>query len=220
MKTSSYSWHCSCSPSLCQSSSSFLDEAAVHAIHDVHAINRILSPVIQNQTSYEHFFRLPLDYHPLQSFDFTCFVLLQTHEHNKLEPRSRICCFFGYGETQKGYRCYDPVSHHLCISYNVVFWEHRSFVKLYHFHTSLSTSPVLDLFPDEPHIPSIVTLDSSIDFFVQPPDIFDASPRFPLMNKWEMNRSKMSHPTLSLGPQLLLHLKILHKTFHLITQLG
>ena len=41
----------------------------------------------------------------------------------------------------------------------------------------------------------------------------------PLMNKWKMNRSKTSYPTLSLGPLLLLRLKILHKTFHLITQL-
>jgi hypothetical protein len=28
---------------------------------------------------------------------------------------------------QKGYRNYDPVSCHLCISHHVVFWEHRLF---------------------------------------------------------------------------------------------
>ena len=42
---------------------------------------------------------------------------------------------------------------------------------------------------------------------------------YPLMNRWKMNRSKMSYPILSLDPLLLLCLKILHKTFHLVTQL-
>ena len=83
---------------------------------------------IQNQTPYERLFGSPPDYHHLHSFDSACFVLLQPHEHNKLEPRSRLCCFLGYDETQKGYRCYDPVSHRLRVSINVVFWEHRSFV--------------------------------------------------------------------------------------------
>ena len=91
------------------------------------------------------------------------------------EPQSRFCCFLSYGETQKGYRCYDPVSHHLRISHNVVFWEHRSYVELSHFRGSLSTSFVLDFFPDEPHLPSIVTFDPPIDFSIQPLDIFDAS---------------------------------------------
>ena len=81
--------------------------------------------------------------------------------------------------SKKGYRCYDPVSHRLRISRNVAFWEHRSFVEVSHFHSSLSTSPVLDHFPDEPHIPSIVTHNPPIDFSVQPPDIFYASPRLP-----------------------------------------
>ena len=88
-------------------------------------------------------------------------------------------CFFGYGETQKGYRCYDPISHHFRISCNVVFWEHHSFVELSHFHASLSTFSVLDLFPDKPHIPFIVFLDPPIDFSVQPLDIFYASPGSP-----------------------------------------
>ena len=73
-----------------------------------------------------------------------------------------LCCFLGYGETQKGYRCYDPVSHRLCISLNVFFWEHRLFVELSHFRASLFSSSILDLFPDEAHIPSIATPDPPI----------------------------------------------------------
>ena len=72
------------------------------ALHVVHVIDRILSPVIQNQTPYERLFRSPPDYHYLHSFGSACFVLLQPHEHNKLKPRSRLCCFLGYGETHKG----------------------------------------------------------------------------------------------------------------------
>ena len=90
-------------------------------LHNVYAINHIPSPVIQNQTPYERLFGSPPDYHHLRSFGSACFILLQPHEHNKLESRSRLCCFLGYGETQKGYLCYDPVSHRLRVSRNVVF---------------------------------------------------------------------------------------------------
>ena len=56
------------------------------ALHVVHAINRIPSDVIHNQTSYELLFGSPSDYHHLRTFGSACFVLLQPHEHNKLEP--------------------------------------------------------------------------------------------------------------------------------------
>ena len=128
----------------------------------------------------------------LQLFGSTCFVLLQPHEYNKLEPQSRLCCFLGYGETQKGYRCYDPVSHCLRVSHNVVFWEHRLFVELSHFRASLSSSSILDLFPDEAHIssvatpdPPVVALDSLVNFSVQPPDIIDPFPSSPFNEQVE-----------------------------------
>ncbi|RVW11705.1 Retrovirus-related Pol polyprotein from transposon TNT 1-94 [Vitis vinifera] len=149
----------------------FWGEASLHVVH---AINHIPSVVIHNQTPYERLFGSPPDYHHLRSFGSTCFVLLQPHEHNKLEPRSRLCCFLGYGETQKGYRCYDPVSHRLRVSRNVVFWEHRLFVELSHFHSSLTNSSVLEIFLDESLVPSTNTFDPPLDFS---PNIFDASPR-------------------------------------------
>ena len=72
------------------------------------------------------------------------------------------------------YRCYDPVSHRLCVSYNIVFWEHRLFVEISHFRSSLTTSSVLEIFPDESLVPSTTTFDPPLDLS---PDIFYASPR-------------------------------------------
>ena len=49
-----------------------------------------------------------------------------------------------------------------------------------HFRASLSSSSVLDLFPDKAHIPSVaapdppvVAYNSPVDFFVQSPNIID-----------------------------------------------
>ena len=162
------------------------------ALHVVHAINRILGHVIQNQTPYECLFGSPPDYHHLRSFGSACFVLFQPHEHNKLKHRLRLSCFLGYGETQKGYQCYNPVSHRLHISRNVVFWEHRLFIELSHFRASLSSSSILDLFPDEAYIPSIVAPDPSVvapnslvGFSVQPPDIIIPFPSSPFNEQVE-----------------------------------
>ena len=113
-----------------------------------------------------------------------------------------------YGETQKGYRCYDPVSHRLHISRNVVFWEHRLFVELSHFCASLSSSFVLDLFLDEAHIPSVtapnplvVALDSPVDFSVQPPNIIDLflSSPFNEQVEDEQVKNKLPNPNPELG---------------------
>ena len=64
-------------------STPFWGEAALHAVH---AINRIPSAVIHNQTPYERLFGSPPDYHHLRSFGSTCFILPQPHKQNKLEP--------------------------------------------------------------------------------------------------------------------------------------
>ena len=57
----------------------------------------------------------------------------------------------GYGLGQKGYRCYDPITKHLRVSWHVVFWEHKMFYQLPHVPVSPipSINPLLDLFPDE-----------------------------------------------------------------------
>ena len=107
------------------------------------------------------------------------------------------------------------------MSRNIVFWEQCLFVELSHFLLSLSSSSILDLFLDKAHIPSvtnhdppIVAPDSLIDFSVQPPNIIDPFPSSPFNEQVE---DELPNPNPELGPLLLLHLKILHKTFHLVT---
>ena len=90
-------------------------------------------------------------YDLLRVFGCVCFVLLHDHERNKLQSRSRLCCFLGYGIGQKGYRFYDPISKHIRVSWHVVFWEHKMFYQLPHAPVSLIPSiyPLPDLFPEK-----------------------------------------------------------------------
>ncbi|GKV29674.1 hypothetical protein SLEP1_g38579 [Rubroshorea leprosula] len=80
----------------------FWGEAALTAVY---LINHIPSSVLNNQSPYERLYGILPTYNLLKVFGCACFVLLPPHEHNKLEPRARLCCFLGYGITQKGYRC-------------------------------------------------------------------------------------------------------------------
>uniref|UniRef100_A0A2N9J4W0 Reverse transcriptase Ty1/copia-type domain-containing protein n=1 Tax=Fagus sylvatica TaxID=28930 RepID=A0A2N9J4W0_FAGSY len=111
------------------------------------------SPVIQNTTPYERLFGTAPNYSLLKVFGCVCFVLLQPHERTKLQPRSQLCCFLGYGLEEKGYRCYDPVAKRLRVSRHVVFWEHKMFYSLPLFSAGNSDSqadPLPNLFPEIP----------------------------------------------------------------------
>jgi hypothetical protein len=119
----------------------------------VYTINRCPSPVIQNTTPYERLFGTAPNYSLLKVFGYVYFVLLQPHERTKLQPRSQLCCFLGYGLEEKGYQCYDPVAKHLRVSRHVVFWEHKMFYSLPLFSAGNSDSqadPLSNLFPEIP----------------------------------------------------------------------
>uniref|UniRef100_A0A2N9G7K3 CCHC-type domain-containing protein n=1 Tax=Fagus sylvatica TaxID=28930 RepID=A0A2N9G7K3_FAGSY len=65
------------------------------ALTAVYTINRLPSSALQNVTPFERLYGTPASYSSLRVFGCACFVLLQPHEHSKLEPRSRLCCFLG-----------------------------------------------------------------------------------------------------------------------------
>jgi hypothetical protein len=101
-----------------------------------------------------------------------------THERTKLEPRSRLCCFIGYDIEHKGYRYYDPIAKHLCISHHVTFWEHRFFSGVESFPlSSFGASPIFtnvsfDLLPKPTNL-DVGIISSSDDFLTGNSNLLD-----------------------------------------------
>lgn len=68
-----------------------------------------------------------LDYTlPLRVFGYSAFVH-QYHPPSKFHPRPVKCVFIGYSNSQKGYKCYDPITKHLFVSRDVTFAEHEPY---------------------------------------------------------------------------------------------
>ena len=122
-----------------------------------------------NLSPFELLYGQTPDYYSLRVFGCACFVSLPSQKPTKLQPRTRLCCYLGYGVSQKGFRCYDPISHCLRVSYYVKFWEHRPFTSLQQFPASSSSeSPIftdlfLPLYPElmEDSSTSAASLDNS-----------------------------------------------------------
>jgi hypothetical protein len=163
-------------------------------------------------TPFERLYGTPASYSSLRVFGCACFVLLQPHEHSKLEPRSRLCCFLGYGIEHKGYHCWDPISQRLHISRHVVFWEHTTFNSLYKFKTcstpSFFTNPSLPLFPHDsfPDLSAILLIplaDSPVSPLAHPQivdPITDQTPDLPLAAPPADSLVSPQEPTLPMDP--------------------
>ncbi|KAL4030817.1 hypothetical protein IC575_009069 [Cucumis melo] len=109
------------------------------ALTSVYTINRLPSSILQNISPFERLYGTLPNYSNLKVFGCVCFVLLHPHEHTKLEPNARLCCFLGYGTKHKGFHCWDLLSNRLCISCHVTFWEHTMFSRLSSLHSSFSS---------------------------------------------------------------------------------
>ena len=103
-------------------SNSFWAEAANTACY---VINRSPSTAIDLKTPMEMWTGKPADYSTLHSFGCPAYVMYNTQERTKLDPKSRKCIFLGYAEGVKGYRLWDPTTHKVIISRDVIFVEDR-----------------------------------------------------------------------------------------------
>lgn len=83
------------------------------ALSTVYTINHHPTPILENNSPYFILHGTLPAYDLLKVWGCACFVLLQPHEHTKLQTRSRLCCFLGYSLKHKGYRCWDPISNRL-----------------------------------------------------------------------------------------------------------
>ena len=64
---------------------------------------------------------------PLRVFGCTSFVHVYSQNITKLDPRALKTFFLGYSPTQKGYKCYDPLTRKMYVSYDVSFFENQPY---------------------------------------------------------------------------------------------
>ena len=118
----------------------FLIEANIPANFWVNAIqtavfivNRLPTHNLQGQSPFGKLFQCLPDYYFLKTFGCTCYPNFSASFSNKLAPRSARCIFLRYAPHYKGYKCFDPLTGRIYISWHVVFHEHE-FPCLEFFH--------------------------------------------------------------------------------------
>jgi hypothetical protein len=91
----------------------------------------------KNIVPYITLFNKEPDYSQMWVLGCLCFTYTRPYNKHKLEPRSQLCVFIGYGLSQKGYR-------YLNLSSNKNFMS-RSVLMRLHFHSR--HNPVILLHP-------------------------------------------------------------------------
>ena len=98
----------------------FWDEAFLTACY---LINRMPTPVLQQDTPIYRLLKVHPDYKFLRTFGCACWPSLRKYNAHKLAFRSTMCVFLGYSPMHKGYKCLDRSTGRIYISRDVVFDE-------------------------------------------------------------------------------------------------
>jgi len=84
----------------------------------------------------------PVDYSSLHVFGCPVYVMYNSQERTKLDPKSRKCIFLGYADKVKGYRMWDPTARKVVVSRDVVFAENEPQSEQKNDNTSKETAIV------------------------------------------------------------------------------
>ena len=98
----------------------FWDEAFLTACY---LINRMPTPVLQQDTPVHRLLKVQPNYSFLRTFGCACWPSLRKYNAHKLSFRSTMCVFLGYSSMHKGYKCLDRSTGRIYISRDVVFDE-------------------------------------------------------------------------------------------------
>ena len=94
-------------------------------VEAVHTIVYIMNSYPHNGCTWsyaeEKFIGTKLDLSHLKVFGCIAYVHIPDELRNKLDPKAEKCVFVGYSLEKKGYRCYNPITHELRVSKDVVF---------------------------------------------------------------------------------------------------
>ncbi|GJR70514.1 gag-pol polyprotein [Tanacetum coccineum] len=80
---------------------------------------------VELKTPMEMWTGKPVNYSDLHIFGSPVYVMYNSQETTKLDPKSRKCLFLGYADGVKGYRLWDLTAHKVVVSRDVVFMEDK-----------------------------------------------------------------------------------------------
>ncbi|GJX56147.1 gag-pol polyprotein [Tanacetum coccineum] len=90
-----------------------------------YVINRSPSTTVELKTPMEMWTGKLVNYSDLHIFGSPVYVMYNTQETTKLDPKSKKCLFLGYTNGVKGYRLWDPTAYKVVVSRDVVFMEDK-----------------------------------------------------------------------------------------------
>ncbi|PWA56329.1 Gag-Pol polyprotein [Artemisia annua] len=84
-----------------------------------------LNTAFELKTPMEMWTGKPVNYSDLHIFGSPVYVIYNSQETTKLDPKSRKCLFLGYADGVKGYRLWDPTAYKVVVSRDAVFMEDK-----------------------------------------------------------------------------------------------
>lgn len=91
----------------------------------VYLINRMTTPIVNNQSPYFVLFGTQPNYMKLRVFGCACYPWLRPYAAHKLDRRSALCVFLGYSLSHSAYLCLDRSSGRIYTSRHVTFDENQ-----------------------------------------------------------------------------------------------
>lgn len=88
-----------------------------------HITNLLPAQPLQHISLHFKLYNITTDYSSLHTFGCTYFPHLPIQTSGKFHPIYDLCIFLGYPSHTKGYKCYNPITHKIIISRNVIFDE-------------------------------------------------------------------------------------------------
>lgn len=80
--------------------------------------------MIELKTPMEMWISKLANYSSLYIFGYPVYVMYNTQERMKLDPKFRKCILFNYVDWVKGYRLWDPIDYKVTINKDVIFIEY------------------------------------------------------------------------------------------------
>ena len=136
--------------------------------------NRSPTRALNGMTPHEAFWGKRPDVSDLQEFGIDCWVLRPEQQQNKIEAKSDRHVFVGISENGRAYRCYNPHTHQVITSRNVIFKKRRDPSTVPYMEPSavpsqlegekestLSTDKLQDVLPNTEPLPSPMSTSKS-----------------------------------------------------------